>query len=79
MNLLLAACYVAFGIVSDFMITKYYVAVYRRRRLMGAVLGTLITLLTIYIFDQIITSNKFYLMLAWAVGNGVGTYLGIGE
>jgi len=76
---LLLLGYVAMGIAADFLITRYYVAVYTKQRLAASALAAAITLLTIYVFDQIITSNSMLLMAAWALGNSIGTYIGIGD
>jgi len=76
---LLVGLYVILGICLDFLIVRYYNAVSDHMRFLAGVYGWAITLFTVYVLDALITGNNKLMMLAYAVGNGIGTYLGVGN
>jgi predicted lysophospholipase L1 biosynthesis ABC-type transport system permease subunit len=62
------------GIVQDFLIAKYYLALSRRSAIVASILGMAITFLTMKVFN--VTFGKDLAFLAYALGTGVGTFLG---
>ena len=77
MTLRLVALYFCLGVGFDYLLTKYYQAIYRQQRALGAVLATTVTLFSTFILAALINGNMVVPMIAWAVGNGLGTYLGL--
>jgi hypothetical protein len=69
--------YFALGVVFDYMLTRYYLAIYQRRLFWGPALATVVTLFSTFILAALIKGNLLLPMAAWAIGNGLGTYLGL--
>lgn len=74
MNLLL---YFVLGVVFDYLLTRYYLAIYQRRLFLGPALAMAVTLFSTFILAALIKGDLLPPMVAWAIGNGLGTYLGI--
>jgi len=84
MNPLLSALaapfiYFSVGLLQDYLIAKYYLALSRRSVWVASILAAVITLLTVKVFASVITSNETALMIAYAIGTGAGCFLGIGK
>jgi hypothetical protein len=69
--------YLALGISLDYLLAKYYYAIYRRFRCQASILSMTITLLTVFIIASVIKSNSVIPLFGYAIGNGIGTFLGI--
>ena len=69
--------YFFLGVCFDFLLTRYYLAIYQRQQLLGSALATAITLFSTFILAALINGNKVVPMIAWAIGNGLGTYAGL--
>lgn len=75
--LALFALYLAAGIVQDLLIVRYYLALVSRRTIVTPVLAVLITVLTVGVYDGLITSRHPLLILAYGLGTGLGTLAGM--
>jgi predicted lysophospholipase L1 biosynthesis ABC-type transport system permease subunit len=62
------------GLVQDFLIAKYYLALSRRSAIVASILGMAITYLTMKVFN--VTFGRDAAFLAYALGTGFGTYAG---
>jgi len=75
--ILLLFVYFVLGAIQDIFITQYYLALSKRRAFLASVWGFVITVLTIWVIETIITSNQVGLLVVYAAGTGFGTYVGI--
>jgi hypothetical protein len=71
--------YFSVGVLQDFLIARYYLALSARSVWVASILAAVITLLTVKVFASVITSNEMTLMIAYAIGTGAGCFLGIGK
>lgn len=63
------------GIVSETLITAYYLAVSRQWAFRASALNLPITLLGFWVFSRVLTPDpEWFNALAYAFGNGVGCY-----
>jgi hypothetical protein len=69
--------YTLAGLVQDVIIVKYYLALQSRRMVLAPVLGALITVLTVGVYEGLITSRDPVLILGYGLGTGLGTLLGL--
>jgi uncharacterized protein YebE (UPF0316 family) len=67
--------YFLLGVVQDFLIAKYYLALSRRLVIVASSLGALITGLTFVVID--LSFGRADRIVAYAVGTGVGTMLAL--
>ena len=77
MGLLWFGLYFLVGAVEDFLICAYYRAVSARRVYLVMVLAALISLIVLVAVTQIIVSRQWWLILGYALGNGIGAGLGL--
>lgn len=70
--------YFSVGVVQDFLIARYYLALSRRSVWTASLLAAIITLVTVKVFANVIQSDGLLLMVAYAIGTGTGCFLGIG-
>jgi hypothetical protein len=71
------ALFFAVGFVQDLLITFYYQAVARDNSEKSAVLSVIVTLVNVIVLYEILTgieSRVISVIVAYALGNGVGTY-----
>jgi hypothetical protein len=66
--------YFALGVVSDVIITIYYLAVASRRALRASALAIVIPLLSFAVIAQALETHDWTCILAFTLGNGAGTY-----
>jgi hypothetical protein len=66
--------YFLVGVVQDFLIAKYYMALSRHSALLASILAMLLTYMTMKVFN--LTFGADSLFLAYALGTGAGTFLG---
>lgn len=71
------AAYFALGVVSDAIITVYYLAVASRRALRASILAAIIPLLSFAPIAQAIETHDWTYIIAFVLGNGAGTYLAV--
>jgi hypothetical protein len=69
--------YFSLGVFFDYLLTRYYLAIYQRRLFWGPALGMTVTLFSTFILAALIMGDKPINVIAWAAGNGLGTYLGL--
>jgi hypothetical protein len=62
------------GVVQDFLIAKYYLALSRRSAIAASILAMVITYGTMKVFN--VTFGNDLAFFAYAVGTGAGTFLG---
>jgi hypothetical protein len=73
----LACLYILAGVVQDILIVRYYLAIAQYRTVVGPALGALITVLTVGVYESLITSRSLPLILAFGLGTGLGTRFGM--
>ena len=71
--------YIIAGLVQDVLIVQYYISITRLRTIQAPVLGALLTVLTVGVYEGLITSRSIPFVLAFALGTGLGTRLGMGR
>jgi len=69
--------YMALGLALDYLLTKYYISISLRYRYRASILSMIITLLTVFVIASVIKMNSVVPLLGYALGNGVGTFLGV--
>lgn len=75
--LALFGLYLMAGLVQDWLIVRYYLALNKRLMVLTPVLGALITVLTVGVYDGLITSRHPLLILGYGLGTGMGTLIGM--
>lgn len=75
--LALFALYATAGLIQDLLIVRYYLALTSRRLVLAPVLGALITVLTVGVYEGLITSRTPLLIAGYGLGTGLGTFLGL--
>jgi len=73
------ACFAYFlvGVVLDAIITIYYRAISSRRVWRASILAFVITATTVLLIENIVISHNPILILAYALGTSVGTWIGM--
>jgi hypothetical protein len=66
--------YFLIGVVQDFLIAKYYLALSRHSVWLASILAMVITYGTMKVFNLTFGSDSLF--LAYALGTGAGTFLG---
>ena len=79
MTLRSLAFYFAAGLVGDFLIARYYLAMSRQARWLASSLAIVITLFNFFILGQIVVNENVQLQLAFALGTGAGTLVAFGR
>jgi len=69
--------YFLVGVLQDFLITKYYLALSDHLAFRASILAMIITYGTMKVFN--LTFGSDVLFLAYALGTGVGTFVGCGK
>ncbi len=69
--------YIGLGAVIDLLITVYYRMISVRQAFPASALGTIITLVTFVIFSKIIVKWNKKLVIAYSIGTGIGTFIGV--
>lgn len=69
--------YAACGLARDWMAARFYQSVYHGRRLSASILSGALTLFDLTIVVTLIVSRAPALLLAYALGTGVGCFLGL--
>lgn len=62
------------GVIQDFLIAKYYLALTERKAILAAMIGSLLTVLTLGVFN--LSFGKAWPLMAYAIGTGIGTWIG---
>jgi len=69
--------YVCLGSVSELLITLYYRCMMARRVGLTTGLSMSADLLNFFIITEIVVSKKYFLILAYVLGRGIGTFAGM--
>jgi len=69
-----AIIYFGLGILTDILVTLYYISVGHRLAIRSAVLSLLMTLLGFFIIERIVVSTNWFLILSYALGSAIGCY-----
>ena len=69
--------YLLAGLLQDYLIAKYYLALTARRLVVAPALGALITVLTVVVFAQLTHPGSTLAILMYGLGTGLGTLLGL--
>jgi branched-subunit amino acid ABC-type transport system permease component len=75
--MILLCLYFLAGVAQDYLIAKYYIALSHGLALRASILAMIITYGTMKVFN--LTFGSDVLFLAYALGTGVGTYVGCGK
>ena len=65
------------GLVEDFVVSLYYRAIAKKQAMRSAVISLGHTLLAVFVVASIIKGDLILPFLFYAVGGGIGTYLGV--
>jgi hypothetical protein len=76
-TLYLCALFGGLGLVEDFIVTLYYSSVAKKKSVRAGVISTLHTLLAVFVVASIIRGDSIPMLVCYAVGGGVGCYLGV--
>jgi len=71
------AGYFAAGVVGDYLISRYYLAISHRRVYEASSLAFAITMFSVLVIATLVVERNFWLMLAYALGTGAGTFSGL--
>ena len=69
--------YVCLGSVSELLITLYYRCMMYRKVGLTTALSMSADLLNFFIIAEIVVSRKYFLILAYVLGRGIGTFAGM--
>jgi hypothetical protein len=69
--------YLGLGIVIDFLITIQYRAVSEKRVWLATLMSFAITLIGTLLIQEIVVSKSIGLILSYALGTGIGTFIGM--
>ena len=65
------------GVVREFLVTRYYLAISARQVWSGSALSLGIALLDLFVIATMVVQTQFLMALGYAVGEAVGTYLAV--
>jgi hypothetical protein len=77
LDLLGLLAYFAAGVVGDYLIARYYLALSRRRVCEASLLAAAITMFSVYVLATIVVRQDIGLIFAYAAGTGAGTFLAV--
>jgi uncharacterized protein YebE (UPF0316 family) len=69
--------YIGLGFLLDVIVTVQMRAVYLARPYLASLLSIVITLISLLVIQHVIVSNNLHLIIAYAVGTGLGTLIGM--
>lgn len=69
--------YFGLGLAEDYLVSWYYFFLGRKEAAKTAGISLVHTLLAVFVVASIIVSNDVWLLLAYAGGGAVGTYIGV--
>jgi len=69
--------YIFLGVILDYLIVLYYRSISARLALPASALAIIITGLTLEVIEKVIKSDKPFLLLAYSLGTGLGTFIGM--
>jgi hypothetical protein len=76
-TLYLCVIFAALGLVEDYIVSRYYLALARKQAGRTAAISLVHTLLAIFVVASIIRGDSVPLMICYAVGGAGGTWLGV--
>jgi hypothetical protein len=65
------------GLAEDFIVSLYYRAISKKQAFRSAVISFVHTLVAIFVVASIIKGDSLLLLVCYAMGGFVGTYLGV--
>jgi len=74
-----ALLYFCLGLVEDLIVTNYYRAISNRRRWLASHISAIHTIVVVGMMASIVIQHDLKLILFWAAGNWLGTFLGMGR
>lgn len=69
--------FAAIGLVEDLIVAFYYREIAEKRAVRAAGISVFHTLLAVFVVGNCIVSETIWPLLAYALGGGCGTYLGV--
>lgn len=69
--------YLALGIVSDVIITWYYLAIASRRAFRASILAVIIPLLSFAVIARALETHDPTCIVGFVIGNGIGTFIAV--
>lgn len=74
---LLFGLYFLLGVAIDFLVTVHQKCVIHSLKAGASIVAVLITVIALFVADRFISTNNYTVLIGYALGNGVGTYLGM--
>jgi hypothetical protein len=65
------------GLAEDFIVSKFYLAIAKKQAFRAGGISFILTLLTMFVVSNIVKGDSVPLLLCYATGGWVGTYLGV--
>jgi uncharacterized protein YebE (UPF0316 family) len=65
------------GVLTDFLVAKYYLALTSRHVLAAVILSILVTVIPLIVAERGINAKRVSVFVAYALGCGAGTALGL--
>jgi hypothetical protein len=76
-TLYLCVIFFLLGAIEDFVVTLFYSSVARKKSVRAGIISTLHTLLAVFVVASIIRGDSVPMLVCYAVGCGIGCYLGV--
>jgi hypothetical protein len=77
MTPILCVIFAAVGLVEDYIVSRYYRAIAEKKAIRSSVISFVHTLLAIFVVASIIKGNSIPLLICYATGGAVGTWIGV--
>ena len=74
-----ALLYFCLGLVEDLIVTNYYRAISNRRRWLASHISAIHTIVVVGMMANVVICHNWMLIVFWAAGNWLGTFLGMGK
>jgi hypothetical protein len=65
------------GLAEDFIVSKFYLEIARKRAFRAGGISFILTIMTMFVVSNIIRGDSVVLLLCYAGGGWVGTWLGV--
>ena len=77
MSLALCGLFFVVGVIEDWVVSRYYLAIGKKQAGRAAGISMFHTLLALFVVASIIKGDNLWMLLFYAAGGGLGTYLGV--
>jgi hypothetical protein len=77
MILILCLVFFLLGAIEDFVVSLFYRAIADKKATRAGIISSVHTLLAVFVVASIIKGNSFLPLCAYALGGGMGTWLGV--